>query len=317
MGRLEGKAAVVTGGAGLLGAAFCRQLAAEGASVLVNDLVGDRAVEVAREITEAGGTASAFEGSVDSWVRGGRIIDTCVERYGRIDCLVNSAHTTTSVPLVELDEQQFRTTLDSHVTGHFACTHHAARHMIEQGGGSVVNLVSRAMQGMRGLSAYGAAKGAILSATFSWALELEKHGIRVNAVSPAARRRAAGESVSTRMPWRRAPNQSVEEMRAQTPTPESVAPLIVFLASDASDWISGQAIFLAGDSLALIRHPMEDRFAFMPEGWSIDALEQHFRNSLSSAMEHPSMQAAPYAWHDGVGTSEQRVVTDDPRKPSE
>jgi hypothetical protein len=91
-------------------------------------------------------------------------------------------------------------------------------------------------------------------------------------------------------------------MRAETPTPESVAPLIVFLASDASDWISGQAIFLAGDSLALIRHPMEDRFAFMPDGWTVDALERHFRNSMSSAMEHPSMQAAPYAWHDGVGT---------------
>jgi len=306
MGRLDDKAAVVTGGGGLLGAAFCRQLAAEGAHVLVNDVDGSRAETVATEIAEAGGIASAFEGSVESWDQGGRIVEACVERYGRIDCLVNSAHATIALPLAELDEAQFRTTMDSHVTGHFACAHHAARHMIAQGGGSIVNLVSRAMQGLRGFSAYGAAKGAILSATFGWALELADHGIRVNAISPAARRREPGEPVSHRMPWRRGPGQSIDEMRDQTPTPESVAPLVVFLASDASDWISGQAIFLAGDSLALIRHPMEDRFAFMPEGWGVDDLEQHFRHCLGHAMERPSMQAGPYPWHEGVGPRRSR-----------
>jgi NAD(P)-dependent dehydrogenase (short-subunit alcohol dehydrogenase family) len=306
MKRLETKTALVTGGGGLLGAAFCRQLAAEGAHVLVNDIDGDRAAAVAAEITAAGGTASAFQGSVDSWERAGRAVETCVERYDRIDCLVNSAHTTSSVPLAELDEAQFRKTLDTHVTGHFACTHHATRHMIEQGGGSVINLISRAMQGLAGLSAYGAAKGAILSATYSWALELEPAGIRVNAISPAARRRESDEPISHRMPWRREPGQSVDEMRAQTPTPESVAPLVVYLASDASNWISGQAIFLAGDSLALIRRPMEERFAFMPEGWSVDDLEQHFRHCFGTAMEQPSMGASKYRWHDGVGKARTR-----------
>ena len=305
MGRLDGKAAVVTGGAGLLGADFCRQLASEGASILLNDIAADRAQEVADEITRAGGTASVFEGSVDSWENGGRIVDACVARYGRLDCLVNSAHATMSVPLVDLDEQQVRSTLDTHVMGHFACTHHAVHQMIGQGGGSVINLISRAMQGMRGLSAYGAAKGAILSATFTWALELERHGIRVNAVSPAARHREAGEAISYRMPWRRSPGQSIEEMRAQTPSPESVAPLIVYLASDAADWISGQAIFLAGDSLALIRHPMEHHLSFRPEGWNVEDLERHFREQLGSKLEHPSMQAAPYAWHAGIGKSKK------------
>ena len=301
MGRLDDKAVLVTGGGGLLGAAFSHALAAEGARVLVNDVDGSRAEAVATAIAESGGLASAFQGSVDSWDRAGRIVETCVDRFGRIDCLVNSAHTTTALPLVELDEDRFRTTMESHVTGHFACAHHAAQHMIEQGGGSIVNLISRAMQGLRGFSAYGAAKGAILSATFSWALELATHGIRVNAVSPAARRREPGEPVSHRMPWRRKPGQSVDEMRAQTPSPESVAPLVVFLASDASDWISGQAMFLAGDSLALIRHPKEDRFAFSPEGWSVDDLDRHFHDCFATALERPSMQATPYAWHEGVG----------------
>jgi NAD(P)-dependent dehydrogenase (short-subunit alcohol dehydrogenase family) len=267
----------------------------------VNDLAGERAEAVAAEIVEAGGAASAFAGSVDSWDRGGRIVDACIERYGRIDCLVNAAHTYNTLPIAELDEAEFRKTLDCHVTGHFACTHHAVQHMIRQGGGSVVNLLSRAMQGLRGFSTYGAAKGAILSATFSWALELAEHGIRVNAISPAARRREPGEPVSLRMPWRRETGQSAAEMRDRTPSPESVAPLVVFLASDASNWISGQAIFLAGDSLALIRHPMEDRFAFMPEGWTLDDLETQFRHCMGPGFEQPGMQASPYAWFAGVG----------------
>ena len=72
-------------------------------------------------------------------------------------------------------------------------------------------------------------------------------------------------------------------------------------ASDASNWISGQAIFLAGDSLALIRHPMEDRFAFMPEGWTLDDLETQFRHCMGPGFEQPGMQASPYAWFAGVG----------------
>lgn len=303
MARLDGKVALVTGGGGLLGAAFSRALAAEGARVLVNDIDEERAESTVSAILEAGGTASALAGSVAGWEQAEHILDTCVERYGRVDCLVNSAHSFATAPIAELTQEKLRLTLDSHVVGHFACTHHAVRHMIDQGGGgSVINLVSRAMQGLREFSAYGAAKGAILSATFSWALELAEHGIRVNAVSPAARRREPGEAVSLRMPWRREKGQSAASLSEMTPTPGSVAPLVVYLASDASNWVSGQALFLAGDSLALIRHPMEHRFAFQPEGWSVDDLDRHFRHSLGPAMEHPSMQASPYRWHGGVGS---------------
>jgi NAD(P)-dependent dehydrogenase (short-subunit alcohol dehydrogenase family) len=307
MQRLEGKTALVTGGGGLLGAAFARALADEGAQVLVDDVAGDRAEAVAAEINRRGGDACAFAGSVDSWEGARRAVEACVDRYGRIDCLVSSAHRYDTTPIAELDEAQFRSTLDCHVTGHFACTHHAVGHMIRQGdGGSVINLLSRAMQGLRGFSTYGAAKGAILSATYSWALELAPHRVRVNAISPAARHREPDEPVSQRMPWRREPGQSIESMREQTPTPESVAPLVAYLASDAADWVSGQAIFLAGDSLALIGRPVEERFAFRPEGWTLDDLEAHFRHALAPAFAHPSMQAAAYAWSDGVGPSRRR-----------
>lgn len=302
MGRLEERACVVTGGGGLLGAAFVHALAGEGARVLVNDVDTERAESVAASVNEAGGSASAFVCSADSWENGAAIVDTCAERYGRVDCLVNSAHATIAKPLRELSEEDFRTTWQSHVVGHFACSRRAADYMVEQRGGSIVNLVSRAMAGLASFSAYSAAKGAILSATFSWALELAPHGIRVNAVSPAARHRAPGEDVNLRMPWRRRGGQSVDEMRSDTPPPESVAPLVVYLASDASNWVSGQAIFLSGDSLALVRHPLEDRFAFRPEGWDVESLEDHFRDVFGTALERPSMAAGPYRWLDGVGS---------------
>jgi NAD(P)-dependent dehydrogenase (short-subunit alcohol dehydrogenase family) len=112
MGRLDGKVVLVTGGGGLLGAAFCRAMASEGAWVLVNDIDATRAGAVRAEIARAGGAVSAFVGSVDSWERARRIVDACVERFGRVDCLVNSAHTTVSAPLAELEEAQLRTTLE-------------------------------------------------------------------------------------------------------------------------------------------------------------------------------------------------------------
>jgi len=299
--RLADKAIVVTGGGGLVGAAFCRALAAEGASVLVNDIDPTTAEATVESIVTRGGTASALASSVGSWEDGKQIVDACVDRYGRIDCLVNAAGRAVAQPLVDITEVDFMVAWSSHVVGHFACAHRAAQHMSKQGGGSIVNVVSRAMAGWRHHSAYGAAKGAILSATINWALELAPNRIRVNAISPAARRYEPGETHSLRMPWRPEPGKTTEEMRAQTPAPESVAPLAVYLASDASDWVSGQIIFLGGDSLALARHPMEDQFAFRPDGWDADSIEHHFRHAFETAIEWPSMSAGQYRWFDGVG----------------
>ncbi len=301
MPRLDGKAVVVTGGAGLLGAAFCRSLAEHGASVLINDVNAKAAEALATGIGQAGGTASPLIEPVDSWEGGRRVIEACVERYGRIDCLVNAAHRTIPKPIWELTEAEFDLTVDIHLKGHFACTSHAARHMMKQGSGSIINLASRAMAGLERFSAYGASKGGIISATFTWALELAPYGIRVNALSPAARPLQEGRQPSMRMPWRRRPGQTIEEMRDETPPPETVAPLVIYLASDASDWVSGQVLFLSGDSLAVVRHPMEERFAFLPHGWSVEDLERYFRDSLGPAFERPSMGGGPYRWYGGVG----------------
>ena len=160
MRRLEGKAAVVTGGGGLVGGAFSRALAEHGASVLVYDIEAASAEQVAASIVAAGGTAVSLAGSVGSFADGERIVDQCVERFGTIDCLVNCAGRAVAQPLVEITEPDLMVAFSSHVIGHFACARRAAQHMSRQGRGSIVNVVSRAMAGWRGHSAYGARRTA-------------------------------------------------------------------------------------------------------------------------------------------------------------
>jgi 3-oxoacyl-[acyl-carrier protein] reductase len=299
MGVLDGKAVVVTGGGGVLGSAYARALAREGARVVVNDLDAERARAVASEIEAAGGEALVDATRVESWEGGGRIIGACLERFGRIDGLVTSAHRTRMGPIWALAEKDFERTLDVHVKGHFACVHHAARAMKEQGSGSIVTVGSRALAGLPGASTYAAAKGAIMSASFSWALELAPFGVRVNCINPAAMLVPGEPARHMRWHW----DFSVDKVGWSEPVPAaaSVAPLVVYLVCDDSAWISGQVIFLSGDTLALLRHPREERFAFRPEGWSLDDLRLHFRETVGAQLETPGLGAPRYPWYDGVG----------------
>jgi len=300
MGVLDGKVAVVTGGAGLLGTEYSRLLAKYGAKVLINDTNPDAADKLVKEITKAGGTASAFIGGVESWEKAGRIIDACVQKYGRIDCLVNSAHKTAAKPIWELSEEELDVSLNIHLKGHFACAHHASKHMVKQKSGSIVTVSSRALTGHPGLSPYAAVKGGIVSATFSWALELAAHGVRVNCINPAAVRPKEGEPEVKHMQWHWDFRLDRMSWYAPVPGPKSVAPLIVYLVSDASKWVTGQVIFLSGDTLAIMRHPKEEKFAFMPNGWSFEDIERYFKETIGATLEKPGMGAGQYAWYEGV-----------------
>ncbi len=300
MGVLDGKAAVVTGGAGLLGSEFSKALAAEGARVVINDTNADAAHALAKSIAATGGKATAFVESVDSFERAGRIIQACLDRYGRIDTLVNCAHRTLTKPIWELSQEELETTLRVHLVGHFGCARHAAAAMKKQGSGSIITMTSRALNGHAGLSTYAAAKGGIMSATLSWALELAPYGVRVNAVNPAAVRPGDGPPVR-HMQWFW--DFTIERMSwyAPVPGPATVAPLVVYLASDAAKSVTGQVIFLSGDTLALLRHPREERFAFKPDGWTFDDLQRYFRETVGAALEMPGMGVPHYKWYDGVG----------------
>ncbi len=190
-------------------------------------------------------------------------------------------------------------TLTVHLKGHFACSHHAARRMVQQRSGSIVTVTSRALHGHPGSSPYAAVKAGILGATWSWALELADYGVRVNCVSPAAVR--PGEFETTQhVTWYTDFRLDKGGHYNPQPTADTVAPLVVYLASDLSRRVSGQVIFLSGDTLALMDQP-QYRFAFRPQGWSARDVAEALGTTLRPFLAPPGQGEPAYRWRDGVG----------------
>lgn len=243
---LAGKAIVITGAGRGVGRA-CAVLAARlGASVVVNDIDGD----LARETAEAIGDAAVADASdVSTWAGAGAMIDGCVERFGRIDGLVNNAALCTPCHLEQTDEAFWRATIETNVLGVAFATTLAVRRMLNSGGGAIVNMTSAAHLGATNLVPYGSSKGAVASFTYCAALDLAPRGIRVNAVSPFAATRMIDASLA----FGAASGQIDPSL---LPTPEDNAPVTCFLLSDDSRDFNGQIIRVERDGLSMIGHPV-------------------------------------------------------------
>jgi NAD(P)-dependent dehydrogenase (short-subunit alcohol dehydrogenase family) len=148
MAILQGKAVVITGAGRGIGAACARGVAAQGASVIINDVDEEEARQVAAEIERAGGSASACVADVSDWKDAGRLIETCLDTFGRIDGLVNNAALFHMASVTAIDPGQARRLVDVNVLGVIHCTGHAVNHMVAQRSGSIVNVVSGAHMGM-------------------------------------------------------------------------------------------------------------------------------------------------------------------------
>jgi NAD(P)-dependent dehydrogenase (short-subunit alcohol dehydrogenase family) len=271
---LEGKVVVVTGAsrAGGIGRAICRKFADAGASVVVSDL-GSRAkvdghfaapaeseLELAvKEIEASGGTAVGISCDVSDGDDVVALVAATVERFGRLDVFVNNAGIAIeSVPLIDVSTAGFRKTLDVNLTGTFHGIRAAARQMIEQGdGGRIVNTASQAGKtGWPMLSAYSSSKFGVIGLTQVAARELGKHGITVNAVCPGTvdTELNNGPDGSWQMYAREygiTPEQVRENTIAEIPlgrlqTPDDVADLVFFLASDGGKYITGEAVNTTG-----------------------------------------------------------------------
>ena len=255
--QLRGSAVVVTGAGRGLGRAFALACAAEGARVVVNDVDADEAAAVVGEITGGGGEAVVSGHSVADWDAAGDLVDACVKAYGRIDGLVNNAVTYPYYgdPSAEGGDT-IRHAIEVNVMGAMFCGVQAMRRMQEQRSGSVVNLTSRAMLGIPGAGTYAATKGALASMTYSWALDMAPHGVRVNALAPAALTRGhqlAGAAGSY--------------ARSNAVEPERIAPAVVYLLSDDAAGVNGQIIALIGTKLGVVR-PAEVVIVAEQDAWS-------------------------------------------------
>jgi len=240
--RLEGKVAVVVGGGSGMGRAGAVAMAAEGASVVVADLALERAEAVAASITERAGTADSMHVDVTSTESVEHLVAEAVSKFGRLDALYHCAAdvpyvNTRDSRLTELDDEVWHRIIDVHLTGTFLVLKHTGRHMISQGSGSIiVSSTVDALVGCAGLDSYTAAKGGVTSMVRSFAAGVGQNGVRVNAIAPSF------VSTEPQMVWLNDPGASatIESLHIlPVPTPEQIAPFVVYLASDESAAVTG------------------------------------------------------------------------------
>ena len=202
-----------------------------------------------------------FAESIASWDAGERIVETCIEAFGSIDILVNNAGIVRDRMIFNMTEEEYDEVLATNLKGHFACTRFASRHMRAQGSGRIINMTADSgLSGYTGNSNYSATKGAIATITRGWALELIKYGITVNAISPSAATEMTA-TIPDNIDAIKGSRGITHGGRAATRTgrPEECAPIVVYLASDEAQEITGQIFGMgAGPALALLAPGPED-----------------------------------------------------------
>jgi 3-oxoacyl-[acyl-carrier protein] reductase len=246
MGRLDGKAAVVTGGGRGIGRAVCLAFAREGADVVLNYASKDQpAQEVVRMIQEMGRKAVAIKGNVAVRADVEKTILAAVENFGKIDILVNNAGVSRPNMLYKMTEEQWDEVIDIQLKGPFLCTQVASKYMMERKSGKIINVTSSAgLWGTKGQINYSSAKGGIIAQTKSAARELAGYGITANVVQPGY--------VGTEMFDKVKADPKLMEiytgriLLGRFAEPEEIAHTFVFLASDEANYITGQIICVDG-----------------------------------------------------------------------
>lgn len=272
---LEGKAIVITGSGGGIGAACAKGTARLGASVIVNDVDAEAAEQTVREIRDEGYTAVACQADITDWDASGRLISSCIENFGRIDGLVNNAGLFHLNKMWDFDPAVARALVDVNVLGTMYCGVHAARAMIPQGSGSIVNVVSGAHVGMESTGIYGATKGAVASLVYAWAVELKEKGIRVNALSPLA--------ANTRMARMNSEYRG-DDPESKLQQPEANAPVVEYLLSDRAEDVTGQIVRIDSGELQLYTHPALLQPPILRDSWTCADVADAFDSQLKARM---------------------------------
>ncbi|MEC9490069.1 MAG: 3-oxoacyl-ACP reductase FabG [Halanaerobiales bacterium] len=241
--RLEGKTAIVTGGANGIGKKTAEIFAEEGAKVIIADFDVESGQKAASEINKKYGNTNFIEVDVSNIESSKKLIHKTVEEFGKLDVLVNNAGITADGFLTKMDEKQWDRIIDINLKGVFNCSKFAAEHMMENGEGVILNASSVVgLYGNIGQTNYAATKFGVIGLTKTWAKELAPKGVRVNAVAPGYTNTAMMETV---------PQKVLDSLINKTPVKrlgevEDIANAYLFLASDEASFINGTILNVDG-----------------------------------------------------------------------
>jgi NAD(P)-dependent dehydrogenase (short-subunit alcohol dehydrogenase family) len=277
MGLLDGKVAVVTGGANGIGRAVSLGLAAAGARVVVNDYgvtVDGRdpsagpAEAVVGEIGGAGGQAVASIENIATMAGGEAVVDAALSKFGDLHLVVCCAGILRERMIFNMSEEEWDAVIAVHLKGHFTVWRPATRYMREKKRGCLIGFTSTAgLEGSAGQPNYSAAKEGIVGLMRSTALAMAKYGVRANVISPEAQTRMTERLPDTRRGQVAAP-------------PEGIAPVVAFLGSDRGAHITGQVVHVRGSQVSVWSQPGPLRTVTSPEPWTPDALAEIWDTQL-------------------------------------
>ncbi|MCT1686770.1 SDR family NAD(P)-dependent oxidoreductase [Pseudoglutamicibacter cumminsii] len=276
---LDGKVAIVTGSGAGLGLAYAQELARQGASVVINDVNQETADAAVASITEAGGKAVAAVVPVGTSEAADQLVKTAVDTFGGLDILVNNAGILRDKSLLKMSDEDFDLVIGVHLKGTFTCVRAAYAYFKENGvAGRIVCIGSPTGQrGNFGQTNYAAAKAGIVGMVRTWALEMKRAGVMVNAVIPVA-----ATAMTKTVPYFQKAVEADERGEAMPSffrhdlgfgTADDVAGLIAFLSSPEADGITGQAIGVGGDRLQVWSHPEPVATEYHEGGWDYATMQ--------------------------------------------
>lgn len=296
---MEGKTVVVTGGGRGIGREISIAMANQGARVIVNDVGvsvnGDPtdespAEEVVSIINSAGGTAIKSNDSVTEWKSAARIVELAMDSYGRIDAVVNNAGILRDKIFHQMTPDEWDAVLKVHLFGSFYVSRAAAEHFRAQQSGAFVHMTSGSgLIGNFGQANYAAAKLGLVALSKSIALDMGRFNVRSNCICPFAWSRMVGSIPNS-------PDQVERLAKAKTLLPESIAPVAVFLASDAAKDVTGQIFAVRRNEVILMSQSRPLRSVHRGEGWSQLTLKEHMLPALNASFMPLDRSADVFSW---------------------
>ncbi|RLA41351.1 MAG: 3-hydroxyacyl-CoA dehydrogenase [Gammaproteobacteria bacterium] len=304
---LNGQVAVVTGAGRGMGRAHALALAAEGAKIVVNDLGGSiigeggdasPADDVVKEIVAGGGEAVANYGNVTSVADGTAMIEQAMDHFGRLDIVINNAGNIRNQLFVKMSEADWDSVIAVHLKALYAVTRQAAQIFAKQGSGRIVNTASEAGLGGYAASNYAAAKEGIVGFSRTLALELGPYGVTTNAIRPrAGTRMAEGVDMKKALDMARQGKLPLPEFmfeienmldEPESFSPDQVAPLVVFLCTEAASNINGRDFIVGGGEITLVSLPTKERSIFSDKQWTQEQLQDLIPKTLGKGVKNPA-----------------------------